>query len=669
MKNRIKQILLLIVSGIVLFIPLSCVEEHYVEPKDPFEKERLEVNPAVIHFADNNNPLAMKTNHSNIVETPEGIRIQGSIFTEHEQYGETRLVSGDLIFFKESAASKLGKFLPTEHGNLPITNGTFYRVTEDSIETYSAMAAYGMLELPKLGMLSKITAPLSGGGLAGAKITLGYGSKIKETFGSAFDPLHDDRNYFIFEMETGVSFDIGAVDASIGNALDDGNMSVNAGNGSSYMVALDPLDPYFFYRGNMGGISILGIDGAGFGFSVQGNINYNPSLGIYDRVKSFDNGNIYLQGDIPIPIPGLELLNTTVSGEAVIGFERGDFGAPISFFDLVPVKYIVGLNGSLTLNPDIIPGYLSLTFNLADANMYLNWNNIDDFQFSFAGMCSILDLPNPNVLIVDLSTNVLKKLGLPEGSLEFVKYVRLAAAVQNPASNLKENAIFFGTLSSIPMEWDFGVSRRSWIEIPGIGEIAAGEVSYRLNPSLFRFLGQVDIGPFAGMEILGEIEWANGADFTLKGHSWADIGGEWGPVGFSLVMELLAEIYKRNLTFGFNGLIHLEGKCWADIPVLGKITVGAKFRLEVSIASNGTFKVCFAIGVGPVGYNVCIDYSTMANGYMGETITMKEIPIENVPVEHRFQPEDGQVELPNNYVPDYATEHTSRKMIKMHNVD
>ena len=668
MKKGLKNILLLVLGGMVLFTPLSCVEEHFIEPKDPFVKERLEVNPAVIHFADLNNPLAMKTNHANIVEFPEGIRIKGSMFTEHELYGETRLVSGDFIFLKESATNKLGKFLSTEHGDLPLTKGTFYRVTEDSIETYSAMAAYGMLELPAYGMLSKVTAPLSGGGLAGAKITIGYGSKIKENFGSAFDPLNDNRNYFIFEMETGISFDIGAVDASIGNALDNGNMSVNAGNGSSYMLALDPLDPYIFYRGNMGGISILGIEGAGFGLSVQGNITYQPSVTIYDRVKSFDNGNIYLQGDIPIPIPGLEFLNTTVSGEAVIGFEHGDFAAPIEFFDLLPVKYKVGVNGSLSLNPDIIPGFLSLSFNLADANLYLDWNNIDDFQLSFVGMCDIINLPNPNVLLVDLSTNILKKLNLPEGSLEFVKYVRIAAALQSPATNIKENAIFLGTLSSKPMDWDFGITRKSWIELPEIGEIAAGQVSYRLSPSLFKFLGQVDIGPFAGMELLGEIEWANAADFTLKGHAWADVGGSWGPIGFKLVMELLAEIYKRDLTFGFNGIIHLEGNFWVTIAKI-KITAGAKLRLEVSVASDGSFTLCFQVGIGKLGYNVCVDYTRLSNGFMNENIKMQEIPISEVPTENIFQPENGPIELPNNYVPDYITEYTSNKIIKMKNVD
>ena len=93
--------------------------------------------------------------------------------------------------------------------------------------------------------------------------------------------------------------------------------------------------------------------------------------------------------------------------------------------------------------------------------------------------------------------------------------------------------------------------------------------------------------------------------------------------------------------FKFSGKIKLSGEACVSI---GKIDICAGFTIRgsVSISSDGEFEVCFSIGIGKLGFDVCISYhrSSVRDDDFVQTMTYKEIPIEQVPIENRFEPDN-----------------------------
>ncbi|MBU1681127.1 MAG: hypothetical protein KKD86_20090, partial [Bacteroidetes bacterium] len=176
MKTLFNKQSFFLIAALIFIFGTSC-QEKFVEPLDPFDKQRLEKDPAVINFGSGTSALRIKTNKTNIVEFPEGIRIKGSVFTEHERYGDIRLTNGDFVLLKDAAVRKLGKYYyHSDYGNLEISKNRFTRVAGDTLAGYSGMAAYGLFETPAHGILNKVKLPITP---HGGMMMFGSGASFK----------------------------------------------------------------------------------------------------------------------------------------------------------------------------------------------------------------------------------------------------------------------------------------------------------------------------------------------------------------------------------------------------------------------------------------------------------------------------------------------------------
>ena len=106
MSERTKFYLINFIVFLLLMFNSGCLKDNFVEPQNPFVTERLDPNPAVFQFGTGDSAMIIKTNRSNVQETPDGIRIKGSIYSENERYGDMHLTNGDIFLLKNSTLNK-----------------------------------------------------------------------------------------------------------------------------------------------------------------------------------------------------------------------------------------------------------------------------------------------------------------------------------------------------------------------------------------------------------------------------------------------------------------------------------------------------------------------------------------------------------------------------------
>jgi hypothetical protein len=600
----------------VLTIVFSgCLKDNFVEPQNPFVPERLDPNPAVFKFGSGDSAMIIKTNKSNVETTKDGIRVKGAIYSENEKYGDMHLTNGDLYFLNDKVLGKFQSTYSTEHGNLPLSKGSFACYLGDTILNFNNFTGYGLLDFPKVGVLSLIELPSSP---IGGAFIFAQGKELKEKEPDYFVPLNSNQYYYLFDLEVGPPIKIG-----------------NIGMSGALRFANDPEDPFLFTRCDLQGLSVAGMQKIGFAISVGGLIPFEPKLDYY-RLQSFDNGVIYLTGQIP-----LEPWPLILDGEVTYGFNKADPEAPIKFFKKIPTTYNFGAYGELQLDHAALSP-LNISITLGTANIFATLDLTKKGQLVFCG-----DVTSPSTTPRELVAQVLNE------DLEFLDFIK------NPVST---KLTMFGSISTDVNDWEYGWRFKQSLDLStyNMGTLDVGKAEFIVGTQLLFYKGFVGIGPFAGIEIKGELK--RTGDFLLQGYGYVDIHGSWGPVSFDIDMELLAKLFKEGSNLGFHGKIRLEVEGCVKIGLI-KICVGARIGVSVKLETNGKLEFCFEIGIGKLGYDVCVKYNKTADGKVIETITVREIPLEQVPQENRYEDPNNPMVLPPDFQHEYDKVYTTQKIM------
>ena len=177
------------------------------------------------------------------------------------------------------------------------------------------------------------------GPLAGAEIKRAAMAELGLDYGRNLAylaaPLLAERQYLFFNFDAGLEVDAGA-------------LQFKAPGGVQTTFLLDPLDPFFYFRGEMPELPGVGELGEmGIGFSLQGLIPYQAKTtqGVPPDVTRFQ-GHLLLAGTIPFKHLALEL-----DGDMVGRFDPNpEFGkSPLA----PPLLVQYGGNGKLNVGFDL----------------------------------------------------------------------------------------------------------------------------------------------------------------------------------------------------------------------------------------------------------------------------------------------------------------------------
>ncbi len=210
---------------------------------------------------------------------------------------------------------------------------------------------------PDVGMLAdaEVGTPVM------ADVGLDYGRNLSDLEA----PLVDDRQYLFFDFSAGFEATVGPI-------------SFEAPGGKAVTFVLDPLDPFFFFTGDLPGLSDIGVEGLGIAMSLQGLIPFAPDTtwGISEGIGSFD-ANLYLQGVIPFARWPLNL-----DGSLAVDVDVNDDGQTL-FNSFAPdVEY--GGNGTLNVGVDFLR-FFSFGFELGSASLGIKVTDGEQNAY-FSGM-------------------------------------------------------------------------------------------------------------------------------------------------------------------------------------------------------------------------------------------------------------------------------------------
>ncbi len=210
---------------------------------------------------------------------------------------------------------------------------------------------------PDVGMLAdaEVGTPVI------ADVGLDYGRNLSDLEA----PLVDDRQYLFFNFSAGFEASVGPI-------------SFEAPGGKAITFVLDPLDPFFFFTGDLPGLSDIGVEDLGIAMSLRGLIPFTPDTtwGIGDDIGNFD-ANLYLQGVIPFARWPLNL-----DGSLVVDVDANDDGQTL-FNSFTPdVEY--GGNGTLNVGVDFLK-FFGFSFELGSASLGIKMTNGEQNAY-FSGM-------------------------------------------------------------------------------------------------------------------------------------------------------------------------------------------------------------------------------------------------------------------------------------------
>lgn len=467
------------------------------------------------------------------------------------------------------------------YGDILLTSGDFEFTDNAGNNSFSGFTGIGLIEFPKEGIFKNLD------------VTEIIASPMGFKKGSEFDleafswPVNENRYYFYYENPD--RFGAGLTNTSFDN--------IN-------QVAVDPADPFLYINCSFEGSSFGPIDNLGIAFSTQGLIPYKPLVDYYN-IPRF-NGHLYLSGSVPIlkyPV--------AVAGEFVMRFANEESDAD-KFFNGQDFYYKMGMNGQLTFEHDLLD-WLDVEVVLGQASVYLDIRDDGETRIKWAGLREV-----PPTTPSDFIYQVVGQ------DWDFLDYLAV--------SQQKEK--FYGTIGTNLSDWEFGFSTDSWLQI-GSYKIDMGGITLELSPIRMYFEGRAVLAGFTRVKLTGEIN-RNG-NFELKGSvSNSFHASKYGlSIGYSLKIEASLKHSDGKVTF--KGKAKLDGEACA-----GEICVGIGTTVSITISSDGEFEVCFSIGIAGVGYDVCLDFDVVTiNGQQSYTQTMNYeiIPIEQVPIENRYEPE------------------------------
>ena len=467
-----------------------------------------------------------------------------------------------------------------KYGDVRVSTGDFELIFNKAEGFYEQIQGIGMVDLPNQGILSELKIDK----FIYSPIGFKKGSEFEDT-GIFGWPINPDRYYFYYE--TPDRFSLGITKT----ALD-----------AISKVAVDPQDPYVFMACSFSGSPFGPTDNIKMAFSTQGLIPFSPLVDFYD-IPSF-NGHIYMGANFP-------LLNYPVSveGEYVLRF-ADETGDAAKFFNGEDFNFKLGMNGQLTFDHDALD-WLNIEVVLGQATTYLQFDPSGETMLKWAGERS-----TPSATPSDFVAQVIGQ------DWDFLDYLQIT----------EQKETFYGTIGTDLSDWEFGFKTESSMKI-GNYSIDMGGVELELSPERMYFKGSARLAGFSRASLSGEIN-KNG-NFELKGK--VSNGFHASTKGLSIGYDLSLDVSFKHQdgTVTFKAKAKLSGEA-----CLGKLCASFSIKASVTISSNGDFEVCFSIGIGKLGFDVCIDFTVAENteGYI-QTMDYVEIPLEQVPIENRFEAE------------------------------
>lgn len=473
----------------------------------------------------------------------------------------------------------------SKYGDIRLTNGSFDLKKDGTGNYYSDITGLGVAELPREGLLKKLNLE----GMPFASIVFKKGSEFETgPFGWPVDP---DRYYFYYENDEPFSARI--TSSKLQNIK---------------KVAIDPLDPYYFTSCDFNGTKLGDITDVGLAVSAQGFIPFEPLVTSYTIPKF--KGHLYLSGTIPLGKYPLAF-----SGEAVLALGSSSSNYD-SFFGGRNADFQMGLNGKVTLDHEALD-WLDVEIILGSASLHLAYEQGGNTRLKFVGERQ-MPPSSPSDFLYEV-------IGQDWDFLDYLVPV-------------EQKETFYGTIGTELSEWELGFKSESKLNILG-HEIDMGHTALEVTSSSLHFSGEAVVAGLSRVGVKGYAE-RNG-NFELTGYARNGLSASKGPL--SLDYELSAEVSLKHVdgTFTFTGKIKLHGEACVDLELFD-VCAGFTIRASVEISSNGNFRVCFSIGVGDLGFDVCLNYtrSSIHSDDFIQTMTYNEIPIEQVPLENRFEPTD-----------------------------
>ncbi|MCX6149642.1 MAG: hypothetical protein NTX22_03855 [Ignavibacteriales bacterium] len=475
----------------------------------------------------------------------------------------------------------------TKYGDMPLSTGDFSLFKDTtrlakgtSDDFFSGLNGFALTDIPHEGLLKDFKML----GMSAADFGFKKGSEFET---GAFQwPVNEDRYYFYYE---------------------DANNPLQAELESSSFfnlkkIAIDPTDPFVFFTCDFSGTKLGELKDIGFGVSVQGYLPFVPAVTI-GGITGF-NGNLFLTGTIPI-----KKYQVAFTGEACVGFNSGDPQGIRKFFQGKENNFNLGMNGKCTLDNEILD-FLNVEVVLGQATLTLSVKESGDTQLKFAGIRE-----TPPSKVSDFLYEIIGQ------DWDFLDYIL----------PYEQKETFYGTIGNKLSEWELGFKMESSLNLPGDIHLEMGKTQLELTTSHMYFLGQAVVCGFTNIGVEGYAD--RTGSFKLMGYAKNSFHAKAGKlsIGYDLGMSVSLALVDK--VFSFTGEFHFRGEA-----CLGKLCASISVKGSVVIATDGTFTVCFSIGIGKLGFDVCIDFTKENTGNENFIQTMKatEIPLEQVPVENRF---------------------------------
>lgn len=473
-----------------------------------------------------------------------------------------------------------------KYGDIRLTNGDFELHQSEDGSYFNNLTGLGLAELPKEGILGDLVMT----GIEACPFGFQKGSEF-ETGAFAW-PVNNDRYYFYFENSEPLK------------ALISGSELSNINK-----IAIDPLDPFFFVTCDIGETKIGELTDVGFAVSAQGLIPYYPAVNEYD-IPNFE-GQFYITGTIP-----LEKYPIALTGEAVVGFPNPQRESTNKFFSGAATAFNMGVNGRATLDNTVLD-WLNLEITLGQTSLYLGVDENGDTRIKYAGL---REFPPSEPL------DFLKEV--VGGDWEFVNYI-------NP---YESKELFYGTIGNKLDDWEFGFKIHSNLNLLGI-TLNSVDYTLELTPSSMYFDGKVVMAVFNTLRLKGYIE--KTGRFIFEGSAAQRLSISKGRLKLKYELSMDAKLDfdpgRSSDKFIFTGKVKLSGKACVEIAD-HDFCAGFTIKASVTITSSGKFEVCFSIGIGKLGFDVCITYNppSLGENPVMEQMRYEEIPLEMVPPENRF---------------------------------
>ncbi len=480
----------------------------------------------------------------------------------------------------------------SKYGDIRLSNGDFELINSGNSgdNIFNNFRGYAVLNIPQEGFFQYLNFPE----MIAMPIGLKKGSEFEtESFNW---PVNEDRYYFYYENPN--PFPINISSSKLENIK---------------KIAIDPTDPYFFASGDIEGTKLGDLSDVGFAFSAQGLIPFSPLVSLKKMPIEGFYGNIYLSGTIPIgdyPV--------SVSAEGVLKFTSDEMDDAKNFFEGRNSDFALGLNGQVNFDNEALD-WMGIEVVLGQATLVFAMDRSGKTLLKFAGIRE-----DPPMSVSDFLKSIITK------DYDFLDYL----------APYQTKEVFYGSIGNELSDWKMGFKFESKLNLPNDFSIDMGHVYLYLDPTIMNFEGEVVLAGFSHIGMKGTVE-MNG-NFALTGYAKAGFSASYKALSLSFQLGVDVTLAHRDGVVSFEGNFTMSGKASLDIKV-GTLTASFTIHGSCKIASDGSFKLCFSIGIGDFGFDVCLSFNAQQAKIQGKNyhpeMHYKEIPLEQVPIQNRFPAE------------------------------